>query len=72
MQSLMQKKRRLASKALWPIRDEAGDAAALQAMLKEGSSNSAGDVVKVTMSAMFRRDGVPEPEPDLRGAWPFS
>lgn len=57
LHSLMTRKRRLASSALWPMGDTEEDANQLQAMLADGETASAGDPVKIAMELMFQRDG---------------
>ena len=66
LHSLMQKKRNLASSALWPMGDTHSDAGDLQRMVAEGKAGSGGDPVSAAMVAMFERDGLPVPsyEPD--------
>jgi superfamily II DNA or RNA helicase len=63
LQSLMQRKRKLAASALWPMGDTDRDAAELQRMVAEGAISDDGNIEPVTsaMTAMFRRDGVPMP-----------
>jgi SNF2 family DNA or RNA helicase len=68
LHSLMQRKRRIAAQALWPMGDTGDDAAQLQGMLTNGPDNEnlGGDAVDAAMAAMFLRDGLPFPprEPD--------
>lgn len=63
LHSLMQRKRKMAESALWPIADTDGDAAELQRMVAEGAASSAklDEPVKGAMEAMFARDGVAMP-----------
>lgn len=56
LHSLMARKRRLASSALWPMGDTEDDASRLQAMLAEGGTRAANDPIKASMESMFRRD----------------
>ena len=68
LHSLMQRKRKMAESALWPMGDTDGDAAELQRMVAAGAASSArsDDPVKGAMEAMFARDGIVMPgwEPD--------
>jgi superfamily II DNA or RNA helicase len=61
LHSLMQRKRRLAAQALWPMGDTDEDASRLQAMLNSGATAVGGDAVEAAMRATFERDGVPFP-----------
>jgi hypothetical protein len=58
LHSLMTRKRRLASSALWPMGDTEEDASRLQAMLADGGTVASGDPVEAAMELMFQRDGV--------------
>ena len=69
LQSLMQRKRRLAEQALWPMGDDKGDVAALQAMLGQEAGALRGDVLTESMAALLNRDGLPPGHPDANGAW---
>jgi SNF2 family DNA or RNA helicase len=62
LHSLMTRKRRLASSALWPMGDTSEDAAELQRMVAEDQIGESGDPVVVAMEAMFARDNLPMPE----------
>jgi hypothetical protein len=68
LHSLMQRKRKLAESALWPMGDTDGDAAELQRMVAEGAASTArsDEPVKGAMEAMFARDGlaIPAWKPD--------
>lgn len=57
LHSLMTRKRRLASSALWPMGDTEEDASRLQAMLADDATASSGDPVGAAMELMFQRDG---------------
>ncbi len=72
LQSLMQRKRRLATAALWPMGDTEGDASQLQNMLKGEAESSHGDVVETSMLALFERDRLAISKPDGFGAWEYS
>ncbi len=63
LHSLMQRKRRLASSALWPMGDTESDVGELQKMLEADvlGHDKSGDAVKSALAATFARDGVPEP-----------
>ena len=63
LHSLMQRKRKMAESALWPMGDTDGDAAELQRMVVEGAASTAtsDEPVKNAMAAMFARDGVAMP-----------
>ena len=63
LQSLMQRKRRLAESALWPMGDTEADASDLQRMVAdaEASSSATGEPLDVAMRAMFGRDGLTMP-----------
>ena len=71
LQSLMQRKRRLASSALWPMGDTDGDVAELQKMLGSQESKSGGDPLKSAIDALFQRDGIPRPETEPDGSVQF-
>ena len=63
LQSLMNRKRRLASLALWPVGDNADDANELQReVIKDAAEASEGNAVESAMRAMFARDGKPMPD----------
>ena len=72
LHSLMTRKRRLASAALWPMGDTAEDAAALQRMLAEARNGAGGDPVSVAMAGMFARDGKPLPLFSQDGSLPVT
>ncbi|WP_102107406.1 DEAD/DEAH box helicase [Oceaniglobus roseus] len=73
LQSLMQRKRRMASQALWPMGDTREDFDGLRAGLEvEGSAVATigdGHIVHETMLALFRRDGLPESPRVAAGAY---
>ena len=69
LNNLMQKKRRLARSALWPMGDTADDAAALQEMLKGSVERSAAHPLDDAMATMFSRDGLPCPPVRLDGSY---
>lgn len=73
LHSLMQRKRRLASSALWPMGDTQGDSAELRKMLEGSQENkTSGDPVRTAMEAMFARDGIGSPTFEADGAVVFS
>jgi hypothetical protein len=63
LHSLMTRKRKPASAALWPIEDKSGDTVALQAALTGATASGAVtlDPVMRAMDVMFHRDGRPTP-----------
>lgn len=61
LQSLMQRKRHLARKALWPMGDTDGDAGRLREMLAAGVEDGGGDPLADAISAAFRRDQLAVP-----------
>lgn len=71
LQSLMQRKRRLASAALWPVGDTADDAAQLQQMLRGEAAMGQRDAVSTALQALWTRDSlaISGPEPD--GSWQY-
>lgn len=66
LHSLMTRKRRLASAALWPMGDTEEDASRLQQMLADGETTNSGDPIQTAMARMFGRDDlvVPPQQPD--------
>ncbi len=70
LHSLMNRKRKLANSALWPMGDTGSDVAALQKDVasepRDGYVASESDPVEAALSATFARDGKPAPvfEPD--------
>lgn len=61
LHGLMQRKRRLAASALWPMGDTDADVGELQRMLSGGVVSQSGDPVRGAVAAMFARDGLGEP-----------
>jgi SNF2 family DNA or RNA helicase len=59
LHSLMVRKRRLASSALWPMGDTEEDAKRLQQMLSNGGATLVEDPVNAAMEMMFKRDDTP-------------
>lgn len=73
LQSLMQRKRRLAAAALWPMGDTEEDTAKLQQMIAEGSSQDRdGDPLASAMASMFARDGLEMPPWEADGSLSIS
>jgi superfamily II DNA or RNA helicase len=66
LHSLMTRKRRLASSALWPMGDTEEDASQLQAMLSDGGTKSSGAPLQSAIAQMFLRDDLipPPQQPD--------
>ena len=62
LQSLMNRKRRLAAAALWPMGDTQSDISELQQLLSDSPTRQAGDAIAGSMHAMFERDGLPPPD----------
>lgn len=71
LHSLMQRKRKLASAALWPMGDTESDVSELQKMLSGDGGSTTGDPVVVAITEMFRRDDQPNPTRDPDGSVPF-
>jgi len=72
LQSLMQRKRRLASAALWPMGDDDMDVGMLQQGLADDTATArAGDPLAEAMTALFARDKV-EPVLHDGGAYVYS
>ena len=69
LNSLMQRKRKMASQALWPMGDTQADLEGLQHGLDAGPKDPAGNVISDSMSAMFAREGVPDIIPDASGTY---
>ena len=68
LHSLMQRKRRLAEQALWPMGDTEGDASQLQTMLGHNGTDARGDAVDAAMRATFERDGLSLPHRETDGS----
>lgn len=71
LHSLMTRKRRLASVALWPMGDTEDDAARLQQMLNEDATAASADPVQAAMIRMFERDDMPLPSANPDGSIPY-
>jgi SNF2 family DNA or RNA helicase len=61
LHSLMQRKRRMAAQALWPMGDTQDDAEQLQGLLGGTASSIGENAVDSAMIGMFTRDGLPLP-----------
>ncbi len=61
LHNLMNRKRRLASSALWPLGEAGSDAAALQREMAAEASSSGENTLSAAMAAMFDRDGATMP-----------
>jgi hypothetical protein len=72
LHSLMTRKRRLASSALWPMGDTDEDANRLQQMLADGASSQTEDPIRSAMTMMFRRDEISLPPSNPDGSIPYS
>ena len=70
LQSLMQRKRKLAEQALWPMGDTSSDAAGLGDAVARPERGHA--VIADSMAELFQRDGLLPCAPDGRGAWEVS
>ncbi len=68
LQSLMQRKRRLASTALWPMGDTGTDAADLQKMFATGEASDDGNALVDAIEKMFARDGLRAPDFNADGS----
>lgn len=68
LQSLMQRKRKLAEQALWPMGDSFSDVAGLTASVATATT-SGRTVIAETMAQQFQRDGLPPISPDAEGGW---
>lgn len=68
LHSLMTRKRRLASSALWPMGDTEADAAGLEAAVAAAPTERSGETVVSAMKAMFDRDGILMPRIEEDGS----
>tara|TARA_R110002126_G_scaffold44153_2_gene126133 strand:+ start:545 stop:1216 length:672 start_codon:yes stop_codon:yes gene_type:complete len=69
LQSQMQRKRRLASRALWPMGDTKGDLSDLQADLAARQKSHSDNILADSMTELFQRDALPPTKPDRYGAY---
>ena len=72
LHSLMTRKRRLASSALWPMGDTEQDASRLQQMLADGIGQLTQDPVQSAMTMMFKRDDIPLSHSNSDGSITYS
>lgn len=72
LQSLMMRKRRLASSALWPMGDVDDDIAELQRGMTGDKMAVDGDPLTSAMSAMFNRDELDMPNKAADGSFAFN
>ncbi|RMD90674.1 MAG: DEAD/DEAH box helicase, partial [Alphaproteobacteria bacterium] len=75
LHSLMCRKRRLATSALWPMGDEEDDVATLRQGLEAAAkpdSQAETDPLAAAIRKMFERDGIPVPAAQADGSYPFS
>jgi hypothetical protein len=70
LQSLMMRKRRLASSALWPMGDVDDDVAGLQKGMASERLGMEADPLGKTMAAMFARDELELPPREADGSYP--
>ncbi len=68
LQSLMQRKRRLAASALWPMGDTDEDAAELQKSLGQDQREERSDALQASIDALFLRDGLPKKKISIDGS----
>lgn len=68
LQSLMQRKRKLAEQALWPMGDNTSDVSRLTEAVATPTRGSH-TVVADSMAELFRRDGLSPSSPNAHGAW---
>lgn len=68
LQSLMMRKRRLASSALWPMGDTQDDVAELQLLMNAEKTGGKSDPVRAAMQGMFERDKLRLPAADADGS----
>ncbi|EAQ47299.1 hypothetical protein MED193_18939 [Roseobacter sp. MED193] len=68
LHSLMARKRRLATSALWPMGDTEEDASRLQQMLSDGGATRVEDPVTAAMAMVFKRDDTPMGPKNLDGS----
>ena len=68
LQSLMQRKRRLAEQALWPMGDSTADVSGLTEAVATPTRGKHA-MIADSMAEQFRRDGISIHSPDAQGAW---
>lgn len=68
LQSLMQRKRKLAESALWPAGDSETDVAELRQILRGEKSDDVQNAVRSAIERLFLRDEMPPPVEDADGS----
>lgn len=68
LQSLMQRKRKLAEQALWPMGDSGADVSSLTEAVAAPSRGQHA-VIADSMTAQFHRDGLSPPKPNADGSY---
>ena len=68
LQSLMQRKRKLAEQALWPMGDSTADVSGLTEAIASPERGKHALIADI-MAEQFQRDGLSIPSPDSHGAW---
>ncbi|MBY6163277.1 DEAD/DEAH box helicase [Mameliella alba] len=68
LQSLMQRKRKLAEQALWPMGDSGADVSSLSEAVAAPSRGQHA-VIADSMTEQFHRDGLPTPKPNTDGSY---
>jgi hypothetical protein len=71
LQSLMQRKRKLANSALWPMGDTDADVTELQNMLNAEKATSTEEPIISSLIALFRRERLGHPAIDTDGSVPY-
>ena len=71
LQSLMQRKRRLAAQALWPMGDTKDDLSDLVEGVAQQSGSDSTTSLEGSMAALFLRDGLDPATPGVNKAWPM-
>lgn len=68
LHELMQRKRKMAAQALWPMGDTQDDVAQLQRWMAESAEYPTGDAVDAAMRSMFSHLGLPPPVRETDGS----
>lgn len=71
LQSLMQRKRRMAQQALWPMGDLSSDVGNLHQEMDREEQDTSGDIIVETLKRLFERDGSPMSTKREDGAYPL-
>lgn len=69
LQSLMQRKRRLAEQALWPMGDTKDDLSELAGSVTQSSASDTYTSLDECMAELYRRDNLPPVSPNADRAW---